>query len=104
MTYIVNIRTREIGIRMAIGADISKVIVMILTYGIKVTLLELISGLIASYFTENLLSQQLFQISAFDSIISALALMTLLLISILACLVPALKASSIPPMLALKSN
>jgi len=104
MTYMVNIRTREIGIRMAIGADKAKVIIMILSYGLKITLLGLVCGLIGSYFAGSLLSEQLFEINAIDSIIYTLALVILLLISIMACLVPAFRASSIPPMLALKAN
>ncbi|MFT4937028.1 MAG: putative ABC transport system permease protein [Paraglaciecola sp.] len=102
MSYMVNLRTREIGIRMAIGADKRKVLLLILSYGIKLTLIGLIIGLVGAYFSGNWLATQLFDISGFDIFIYTGALTSLLLISTLACLLPAWRASSIPPMQALK--
>ena len=104
ISYMVNLRTREIGIRMAIGATKLNVITLILFYGIKLTLAGLLLGGIAAYFSGDLLSQQLFNINAFDLAIYGSAFSALLLISILACLLPAWRASSIAPMKALKSN
>ena len=102
MSYMVNLRTREIGIRMAIGADKVKVILLILSYGIKLTLAGLVIGIAGAYFSGNWLSTQLFETDAFDIVIYGTALMTLLIISILACSLPAWRASSIPPIDALK--
>lgn len=102
MSYMVNLRTREIGIRMAIGADKSKVLMLIMSYGIKLTLIGLAVGLIAAYFSGDWLAQQLFDIDSFDSVIYTMALLSLLAISTIACLLPAWRASSIPPMRALK--
>ena len=104
MSYMVNLRTREIGIRMAIGADKAKVITLILSYGIKLTVIGLLIGVVSAYFSGDWLSTQLFDIDAFDMVIYSTALITLLVISTLACLLPAWRASSIPPMRALKSN
>jgi len=104
MSYMVNLRTREIGIRMAIGADKAKVITLILSYGIQLTVIGLFIGVVTAYFSGDWLSAQLFGINAFDAVIYSTALITLLFISILACLLPAWRASSIPPMRALKSN
>jgi len=102
MSYMVNLRTREIGIRMAIGADKVKVITLILSYGIKLTIVGLVIGIAGAYFSGSWLSTQLFEINAFDLVIYGTALMTLLVISTLACLLPAWRASSIPPIHALK--
>ncbi len=102
MGYMVNLRTREIGIRMAIGADKAKVLLLILSYGIKLTLIGLVLGIVGAYFSGDWLANQLFGIDGFDAIIYGSALICLLLISIVACLLPAWRASSIPPMLALK--
>jgi predicted permease len=102
MSYMVNLRTREIGIRMAIGADKVKVITLILSYGVKLTLVGLVIGIAGAYFSGRWLSTQLFEINAFDIVIYGTALMTLLVISTLACLLPAWRASSIPPIHALK--
>jgi len=104
MSYMVNLRTREIGIRMAIGADKIKVITLILSYGIKLTVIGLFIGIVSAYFSGDWLSSQLFDINAFDMVIYSTALLTLLGISTLACLLPAWRASSIPPIQALKSN
>jgi predicted permease len=102
ISYMVNLRTREIGIRMAIGADKVKVISLILSYGVKLTLVGLIIGVVGAYFSGSWLSTQLFDIKAFDAFIYGTALFTLLGISTLACLLPAWRASSIPPIHALK--
>ncbi|SFD57338.1 ABC transporter permease [Pseudoalteromonas denitrificans] len=104
MSYMVNLRTREIGIRMAIGADKLKVIILILSYGMRLTLFGLLIGFISAYFSGDWLSEQLFDIKAFDFMIYGIALAVLLLISFLACLLPAWRASSIPPIHALKSQ
>ncbi|MBL4941753.1 MAG: ABC transporter permease [Colwellia sp.] len=103
MSYMVNLRTREIGIRMAIGANKSQVIRLILFYGMKLTVLGLLIGIVTAYFSGDWLSAQLFDIDAFDLTIYGVALLTLLVISILACLVPAWRASTIAPVAALKS-
>jgi predicted permease len=102
MSYMVNLRTREIGIRMAIGADKRKVLILVLSYGIKLTFIGLIIGIVGAYFSGNWLATQLFDVSGFDFFIYAVALLSLLLISTLACFLPAWRASSIPPMQALK--
>jgi len=102
MSYMVNLRTREIGIRMAIGADKINVLTLILSYGLKLTLIGLAIGLIGAYFSGNWLSAQLFGIHGIDMKIYSLTLITLLLISILACLIPAWRASSIAAIKALK--
>ncbi|WP_160173516.1 ABC transporter permease [Thalassotalea sp. ND16A] len=102
MSYMVNLRTREIGIRMAIGADKIKVITLILSYGIKLTVIGVIIGIAGAYFSGNWLSTQLFDISAFDLAIYVTAVTSLLIIATFACLLPAWRASTIPPMDALK--
>ena len=102
MSYMVNLRTREIGIRMAIGADKAKVISLILAYGVKLTLVGLAIGIAGAYFSGRWLSIQLFDINAFDVFIYASALLILSVISTLSCLLPAWRASSIAPIQALK--
>jgi len=102
MSYMVNLRTREIGIRKAIGADKHKVLLLILSYGIKLTFIGLTLGLVGAYVSGGWLASQLFGISGFDVLIYGMALICLLIISTLACLLPAWRASSIPPMRALK--
>jgi len=104
MTYLVNMRRREIGIRMAIGADKFKIMMMILSYGSKLTFIGLAVGLFASYYSGDWLSSQLFEINAFDLTIYTLALVILLTISTLACSLPAWRASTTPPIQALKSQ
>ncbi|MFT6195636.1 MAG: ABC-type lipoprotein release transport system permease subunit [Cognaticolwellia sp.] len=75
---------------------------LILSYGVKLTLVGLVIGLAGAYFSGRWLSMQLFDINAFDVFIYGAAMLTLLVISTLACLLPAWRASSIPPIQALK--
>lgn len=104
MGYMVNLRTREIGIRMAIGANKSTVIALILSYGLKLTVVGLAVGLGFAYWAGSLLAEHLFEASPFDTLVYGLALFVLLMCSVITCLVPALKASSVSPVQALKSN
>jgi predicted permease len=102
MGYMVNLRTREIGIRMAVGADKVRVLILMLSYGIKLTLIGLVIGVVAAYNSGSWLASQLFGINGVDVVIYSNALLILLFISVVACFIPAWKASSIPPMKALK--
>jgi putative ABC transport system permease protein len=104
MGYMVNLRTREIGIRMAIGADKSTVIKLILGYGLKLTVIGLVVGLGCAYWAGSLLAEHLFEASSFDARVYGAALLVLFACSVITCLIPAFRASSVSPVNALKSN
>jgi putative ABC transport system permease protein len=95
-------RTHEIGIRMALGATCSDALTLVLGTGIRVIGIGVVIGLLASLTLSSVLASQLWQVSAHDPITIAGVAALLLAIGILACLIPARRATSIEPTLALR--
>lgn len=106
IAYSVSRRTREIGIRMAIGADRQKVVQMILTQGLTLSSAGVAVGLLISFFVCRILTSALW-IATFDAtnplLFAAIAL-PLLLITLLAAYAPARRASLIDPIRALREE
>jgi predicted permease len=106
VSYSVSRRTREIGIRMAIGSDRPGVIRMILSQGLKLGVLGVGIGLVMSFFACRLLMSKLW-IATFDHLnywLFALVAIPLLLVTVLATYGPARRASLIDPMRALREE
>jgi ABC-type antimicrobial peptide transport system permease subunit len=106
LSYLVSRRTREIGVRMALGARRADVLGLVFRSGGKVVGLGLVIGAVASIGLARLISGQmgLFQVSAFDPV-SYLAVALLLgLVSAMACFVPARRAARVDPMEALRAE
>ena len=102
LSYAVAQRTREIGIRMALGADRGTVTRMIVTNGATVAALGLTIGLVAAVVLTRLMGGLLYGVSATDPVAFGLAAATLLPVALLACYVPARRASRIDPMVSLR--
>jgi len=102
MSYIVTQRTHEIGIRMAIGANRGDVLKMVIKQGMLMVLLGIVLGLIGAFLLTRLLATLLFGISATDPIIFGLASLALILVALLANILPALRATRVNPLLALR--
>jgi predicted permease len=95
-------RTREIGIRIALGAEPANVVAMVVKHGAKVVLVGIAAGLVGSFATVRILSGQLWNVRAFDPI-SFCAVATLMLAAgLIACLWPARRASSVDPAVTLR--
>ena len=104
MAYSVGRRTREIGIRMALGAQRSDVMLLVLKKAALLLALGLISGLVASWFATRALQAFLFGVGRHDPI-TVLSVCGLLAISgLIAALIPARRAASIEPMQALRTE
>jgi putative ABC transport system permease protein len=95
-------RTHEIGIRMALGATRADALRLVLGTGMRVILLGVLLGLAASVVMSSIIASQLWRVSSYDplTILSVAAL--LLLTGALACFVPARRAASIEPVIALR--
>lgn len=104
VSYNVSQRTAEIGIRMALGAKRMVVSRGVLIDGMKPAVIGLVIGLAASVVVTNLLKSMLFEVSAYDGVTFALVPMLLAMTVALACLAPALRAASIDPTIALRSE
>jgi predicted permease len=104
LSYAVSRRTREIGVRIALGAQRGDVLRLILKTGANLVGLGIVLGLVASFAATRLLASQLelFQIKSTDPV-SFLAVMVLLsFVATMACLIPARRATAIDPMNALR--
>ncbi len=102
MNYSVALRTREIGLRLAIGAQPRQVLLLILKQGLLLTVIGLGLGLIASFALTRLLSGLLFGVAAVDATTFTTISLLLVAVSMLACYLPARRAMRIDPMLALR--
>jgi len=97
-------RTREFGVRMALGAQTSQVLRMVLGQGLRIGLASLGLGALGGMALGRLLSHQLFGIGPSDPVSLAFSGALLLAVTLLATLVPALRAARIQPVMALRSE
>jgi predicted permease len=102
--YAVVRRTREIGIRMALGAKPGEVVRMILREGLVMTLSGVVLGFLLALGIGRAFSSMLYQVSPVDPVVFTLALSVLLAAALLACWIPAHRAASIDPMQALRAE
>jgi predicted permease len=102
MNYAVTQKTQEIGIRMALGAQPGQVRALILKQGLKLSTAGLVIGLTGSFVLLRLMSSLLFGVSATDPAIFVGVGLGLALVTVLACYIPARKATKIDPLVALK--
>jgi len=100
--YTVARRTREIGIRLALGAKPSDARGMILREGLLVTAIGVGGGLALSLLAGKVLSSALYKVSGVDPLVFLTATAVLTVVSLLACYLPALRASRVDPMVALR--
>jgi predicted permease len=100
--YTVARRTREIGIRMALGADASLTLRMILGEGLKVTMVGIAAGLLPALLLGKVLAGFLYDIRSLDPVVLVSAPVLLALVALLACYVPARRAARVDPMIALR--
>lgn len=104
IAYSVSRRTREIGIRMAIGADPGSVARLVLRQGMKLTGIGAVIGLALSLLVSQLLGSMLVGVSARDPEVYVAVPLFLTAIALLACYLPARRASRIDPLLALRQD
>jgi predicted permease len=104
VAYTVEQRTAEIGVRMALGAQVKDVLRLVVRQGMNPVLIGLGLGLVAVFGTGRFLTAQLYQISPHNPILLALTAAGLAVAALLACLVPARRATSIDPIQALRAE
>jgi putative ABC transport system permease protein len=104
MSYMVTQRTHEIGIRMALGAQVSDVFKLIVGQGMTLVLIGVGCGLLGAFITTRVMRGLLFGVSATDPFTFVGVALVLSIVAFLACLIPARKAARVDPMIALRNQ
>jgi putative ABC transport system permease protein len=102
MAYSVSRRTREIGVRVALGARSRDVLGLVLGQGMRTILIGIVIGVAGSLLLTRTLKSLLFGITATDPLTFAAVILLLIVAALLACYVPARRASKVDPMVALR--
>ena len=102
MTHVVGLRTREIGVRMALGAQAGQVLRMVLGSGLRLVIVGLLVGLTAALGLTRVLSSLLFGIGGSYPALLVAAALLLAIIALLACYIPARRAAHVDPVKALR--
>jgi len=102
--YSVARRTREIGIRMALGAQAAAVLRLVVWQGLKFALVGLVVGAVGAFALKRFIESQLYGVGAADPLTFAFVAATLVGAAALACLVPARRATKVDPVVALRNE
>jgi ABC-type antimicrobial peptide transport system permease subunit len=102
ISYAVTQRTQEIGIRMALGASTKDVLRLVLGQFMRLTVVGVVLGLIGAYALTRLMTSLLFGVTATDTTTFVLVSITLSLVALVACLIPARRATRVDPLVALR--
>jgi putative ABC transport system permease protein len=102
LAYAVTNRTHEIGIRMALGAQARDVLRLVIGHGIKLALIGVVLGLGAALALTQLMKTLLFDVSPNDPLTFVVIALLLILVALVACWIPARRATKVDPMIALK--
>jgi ABC-type antimicrobial peptide transport system permease subunit len=102
MSYSVSQTTRELGMRMALGAGARDILRLVLSRGLRLTIVGIAIGGIAAFLLTRLMGNLLYKVSPRDPIAFGVALIILLAVSLLACFLPARRAMRVDPVQALR--
>jgi putative ABC transport system permease protein len=102
MSFTVAQRTHEIGIRLALGAQMKDVSALIVKQGLRLVVIGVVIGLAGAFAISSVLSQILYGIKATDPMTYVLVAAVLIITALFACWIPALRATKVDPMVALR--
>jgi ABC-type antimicrobial peptide transport system permease subunit len=104
LSYVVSRRTREIGIRVAIGAGRGEVLRLVLRSGLVLALIGIVIGLVAAASVSGVMAALLHEVRPRDPVTFATVGVSLTIVAIVASLVPAIRAARVDPVKALKAE
>ena len=102
MSYAVTQRTQEIGIRVALGANATDVIKLVVKSGIVLALVGVAAGLIAALAVTRLMESLLFGVASTDVLTFVVGSLGLVIVAAAACYIPARRATKVSPLVALR--
>jgi predicted permease len=103
-SYTVAQRTHEIGIRLALGAQLSDVLSLVLRHGLKLTAIGAALGLFGAYLATSAITSVLYGVSPTDPLTFGLVSLVLVGVALVACYVPSRRATKVDPLIALRSE
>ena len=103
-SYAVAQRTHEIGIRLALGAQLGDVLRLVLSHGLKLTIIGAALGLFGAYLAMRAITSVLYGVSATDPLTFASVSLLLVGVALIACYVPARRATKVEPLIALRNE
>jgi len=104
LSYFVTERTREMGIRMALGARRANVLGLVIKQGLRLAVLGIVVGFAGAYALTRLMSSLLFDVTPTDSVTLVSVVLTLAIVALLACYLPARRATKVDPLVALREE
>jgi ABC-type antimicrobial peptide transport system permease subunit len=104
MSYSVSQGTRELGLRMALGADTGALLRLVASRGLRLTATGIVIGAIAAFMLTRLMGNLLYKVNPRDPVAFGLAFVVIALASLTACLLPAWRATRIDPVRALRDQ
>ncbi len=104
IAFTVSMRAQEMSIRMALGSGRSQIVRLVLTSGAKLAFIGCAAGLVGSLAVSRLLTSMLFNVSATDPLILTASIVTMIVLSLVACAIPAQRAASANPVDALRAE
>jgi putative ABC transport system permease protein len=104
MAYSVSASTRELGVRIALGAQGKDVLRLVLSEGATIVVIGLVLGLLVARVSLRVLETQLYDITASDPVTFVAVAVLLMCVALLACYIPARRATTVNPIIALRSE
>lgn len=104
LSYIVTQRSRELGIRMALGARSFDVLALIIRFGLRLTIIGVALGMFVAFMVAGWLESLLFGVSATDPLIFMLVPVGLVMVALVSCYIPARRATKVDPLIALRTE